>query len=293
MRLHFTPAYYSWLNQVELWFAKIERDVVARGVFLVGVRPAGASPPPAAICNHWLMFTEFLSASDAQRVSLALRKLTAGAFQGGALTGSLAAEAHLLSLGLKTERRPLNDIDFVVESFASIPGALADGFLVHHIHPHALEGKTLLQLIDPEQALRIDFFRQFGATLARTGRLPGPTAPLTMISLEDLVARTTSFVLGHLRRGATIDQKHARAFRRLAGLGDPAKIDAAWRDHRQSEIESFHEAAQLAHQILDLHPELVIHEQYSPEVSTCPKCQDHGPFQRAHPDVVIKILGYW
>ena len=23
----------SWLNQVELWFAKIERDVIARGVF--------------------------------------------------------------------------------------------------------------------------------------------------------------------------------------------------------------------------------------------------------------------
>ena len=31
--LHFTPTYSSWLNQVELWFAKIERDVIARGVF--------------------------------------------------------------------------------------------------------------------------------------------------------------------------------------------------------------------------------------------------------------------
>ena len=27
------PTYSSWLNQVELWFAKIERDVIARGVF--------------------------------------------------------------------------------------------------------------------------------------------------------------------------------------------------------------------------------------------------------------------
>ena len=33
MPLHFTPTYSSWLNQVELWFAKIERDVIARGVF--------------------------------------------------------------------------------------------------------------------------------------------------------------------------------------------------------------------------------------------------------------------
>lgn len=33
VHLHFTPTYSSWLNQVELWFAKIERDVIARGIF--------------------------------------------------------------------------------------------------------------------------------------------------------------------------------------------------------------------------------------------------------------------
>jgi len=27
VRFHFTPTYSSWLNQVELWFAKIQRDV--------------------------------------------------------------------------------------------------------------------------------------------------------------------------------------------------------------------------------------------------------------------------
>lgn len=30
---HYTPTYSSWLNQVEIWFAKVERDVIARGVF--------------------------------------------------------------------------------------------------------------------------------------------------------------------------------------------------------------------------------------------------------------------
>lgn len=30
---HFTPTYSSWLNQVELWFAKIQRDVISRGAF--------------------------------------------------------------------------------------------------------------------------------------------------------------------------------------------------------------------------------------------------------------------
>lgn len=33
MHFHFTPTYSSWLNQVEIWFSKIERDVIARGVF--------------------------------------------------------------------------------------------------------------------------------------------------------------------------------------------------------------------------------------------------------------------
>lgn len=33
VHLHFTPTYSSWLNQVELVFSKIERDVIARGIF--------------------------------------------------------------------------------------------------------------------------------------------------------------------------------------------------------------------------------------------------------------------
>lgn len=33
VKFHFTPTYSSWLNQVELWFAKIERDLLARGIF--------------------------------------------------------------------------------------------------------------------------------------------------------------------------------------------------------------------------------------------------------------------
>lgn len=33
VQFHFTPTYSSWLNQVELWFAKISRDMIRRGVF--------------------------------------------------------------------------------------------------------------------------------------------------------------------------------------------------------------------------------------------------------------------
>jgi len=31
--IHYTPTYSSWLNQVENWFSKIQRDVITRGIF--------------------------------------------------------------------------------------------------------------------------------------------------------------------------------------------------------------------------------------------------------------------
>jgi transposase len=31
--LHYTPTYSSWLNQIEIWFSKIQRDLIARGIF--------------------------------------------------------------------------------------------------------------------------------------------------------------------------------------------------------------------------------------------------------------------
>jgi len=33
VKLHFTPTYSSWLNQIEIWFSKIQRAVIARGIF--------------------------------------------------------------------------------------------------------------------------------------------------------------------------------------------------------------------------------------------------------------------
>jgi transposase len=33
VQIHFTPTYSSWLNQVENWFSRIQRDVISRGIF--------------------------------------------------------------------------------------------------------------------------------------------------------------------------------------------------------------------------------------------------------------------
>lgn len=31
--IHYTPTYSSWLNQIEIWFSKIQRDLITRGIF--------------------------------------------------------------------------------------------------------------------------------------------------------------------------------------------------------------------------------------------------------------------
>jgi transposase len=33
VQFHFTPTYSSWLNQVESWFSRIQREVIDRGIF--------------------------------------------------------------------------------------------------------------------------------------------------------------------------------------------------------------------------------------------------------------------
>ena len=33
VRFHFMPTYSSWLNQVEIWFSKLQREVIDRGIF--------------------------------------------------------------------------------------------------------------------------------------------------------------------------------------------------------------------------------------------------------------------
>src|SRR5262249_32434640 len=43
VKLHFTPTYSSWLNQVELWFSKIERDLASHA--------CGWCPIPLPVCD--------------------------------------------------------------------------------------------------------------------------------------------------------------------------------------------------------------------------------------------------
>ena len=187
------------------------------------------------------MFSRFLDEADVRRVETTIRKLREQGVH-AALTGGLAIELRLDAHGMLAWRRPLNDLDFVVAAWESIPTAVNDAFVQEFVRPDAIEGKLLRQLIDPETGLRIDFFRAFGSTLSRTEPFETDVGPIEVVSLEDLVARSTALVHSHVRSGKPLEAKYARDFERLAAFGDPAHLETAWRDHRQEGPASFGEA---------------------------------------------------
>jgi hypothetical protein len=233
------------------------------------------------------VFSAFLKANDAKRASDVIEKLLAIGLRGFAVTGGLAIEARLRAHGRPVHSRALNDVDLVVESLDAIPPALADGFWLNHLHPHAPEGKMLLQVIDRERALRVDLFRAFGATLARARVLDEQTGSLPVLAVEDLIARTTAHVCGRLRRGLEIDVKYVRSFMRLTDLGRPAELAAAWDDHRQDVPGTLEDAIRETHQLLGRHAELVVSAEYADVVTACDRCQNYGPFRLAPLETIV------
>ena len=224
------------------------------------------------------MFEGLLNDNDAHRASATVHAVLAHGVP-CALTGGLAIAARLRAHGRLIERRDLNDIDLVVHGFDAIPESIATAFLLHHVHADAVEGKTLLQLIDEATAVRVDLFRAFVNTLTRAAALDDETGGLLVVSVEDLVARTTALVCGALQRRQAIDPKHARAFTRLLGLGRQPELAAAWNDHRQAVPGTLEDATREAIRLLHSHAELVVAEKYSAAVLPCDRCRTHGLFQ--------------
>jgi hypothetical protein len=238
------------------------------------------------------MLSKYLPRADVRRVARVIAKLEACGFQ-GALTGGLAIEAQMHLNRRTFARRPLNDLDFVVESFESICEPVAKEFVAHHVHPRASAGKLLVQLIEPEQRVRVDIFRQFGDTLRRKVRLRGQGASIDILSVEDLLARATSSLVASLQSKRSYEAKCAEAFRRLDGLGEGSALESAWRDHRQCGPPSFAESVEIVRRLLPAHPELAVRQHYSADITPCAKCEDCEPFVRANPESIVAMLGYW
>jgi hypothetical protein len=240
-----------------------------------------------------MSFDLFLSPADATRVCRVMAKLELHDFREFALTGGLAVETHWIGLAYAPQVRALNDVDIVVESFGAIPAALANTFLCRHVHPKAPEGKTLVQLVDADEAVRIDIFRARGATMARCQTVSFRTGPIQIVSLEDLAARDASLVMD-LERGSPVALKRAEDFERLAEALDAGQVEIAWRDHRrETDPATFYEACGHIRELVRSRGELLIVPDYSHDGdAVCPKCEETRPFRLASPHAILSILGY-
>jgi len=114
--------------------------------------------------------------------------------------------------------RPLNDLDFITDSFAH-------DFLFRHVHPLDPPFKMLVQMVDADQSLRVDVFRARTATIdrAREMDLP-PVGRVRVISIMDLAAGMARLVFD-LACEVAVPSKYARDFLRAMELvEDPAVV---------------------------------------------------------------------
>lgn len=209
------------------------------------------------------------------------------------ITGGLALDTHRLALEQSAPARPLNDIDLLVTDFAAVPVGLGTGFLANHVHPEAPAGKLVVQLVDADDALRIDIFSAYGSTRTRSMILDSPFGAISTVSIEDLASRAASLLMD-LARGERIARKHAVDFVWLAEKVDPDRIGLAWTDHRRpNDPPSFQAARQRISELVRLHPELLVTPEYSKDVhSVCPKCRETGGWHRAPGWRIMSILGH-
>jgi hypothetical protein len=84
-----------------------------------------------------------------------------------------------------------------------------------------------------------------------------------------------------------------RSFLELSPFATELAVDEAWQDHREDGPSSFAEAVADARSLLALSPELIVAGEYSSVIAPCGRCRDHGRFQRAAPERIVEILGYW
>jgi hypothetical protein len=228
-------------------------------------------------------------AEEAARLGRAFRRLLVHNPEGVALTGSLAMAAHLGQIPGRT----IGDIDLVVAYVDGLPRSIADEFICPHVHPAAAAGRLVLQLVNSDDAVRIDVFLASGNALSRAQVHAFGHQSIPVLAMEDIAARTTVLLL-KLGRGGTIAAKHAEDFILLATSVRPNLADIAWQDYRTpSDPEKFEEAARLAQRYIAERPHLLVAPSFAKDPAVrCEACGPLAHFKPARREQVLAVLGY-
>jgi hypothetical protein len=240
-----------------------------------------------------MSYDDVLTEIDRERAERTFRKLVRHDLSRWALTGGLAIEAHIGRCGSRCAIRPLHDIDFIVSSFDCIPESLADDFPLRHVHPNDPPGKTLLQCVDPETAVRVDVFRAYGGVMDRVLAIELPSGPFRIISLEDLMARAAR-LSWDLADNVPVAPKYARDFLRLLELLKAEQVESAWQEHRKPHSpERFSDAANEIRRLMTTRSDLLIGPAHSTDVNVvCERCRDAAALPLARASRMLELLGY-
>jgi len=240
-----------------------------------------------------LVIKQVLNTGDSERAFNTLRKLALHEVSRWVLVGGLAVEFHCLRGGHAPLIRRLNDIDFAAPAFDSIPETLTREFLFRHVHPFDPPGKTMMQLVDADTALRVDLFRAHGGIMSRTISVDLPSGPLQVISVEDALAHAARLLLD-LYASVPVPPKHFGDYLRLSELVKPSDVETAWQDHRKPiHPVTFRETNTLINSLVATRRNLLINPEYSRNAAEiCLRCVRTTPFQLADPSVVLSLLGY-
>jgi hypothetical protein len=240
-----------------------------------------------------MTYDDVLSEFDRERAERTFRKLFRHDLSRWALTGGFAIESHIKRCGGRGAIRPLHDIDFIVSSFDCIPASLAEDFLLRHVHPNDPPGKTLLQCIDPETAVRVDVFRAYGGVMNRASAIELPAGPFRIISLEDLTARAAR-LSWDLAVNVPVAPKYARDFLRLLDLATMSEVGLVWQEHRKpGSPERFSDAANEIRRLISARSELLISPNYSTDVNAiCARCLDSVALPLIGASRMLELVGY-
>lgn len=235
----------------------------------------------------------FLCAADSHRAVQVLLKLADHDISGWALTGGFAIELHILRRAGQACLRPLHDIDFLVDSFDGIPETLGREFLFRHVHSYDPPGKTLLQAVDEEMAVRVDVFRAYGQEMDRTEPTVLAGYPMRTVSLPDLVARHAR-LNWDLVDGQRVAPKYARDFLRMLELVTTDGMEEIWREHRKPHCpESFAETARELKRLIELRQDLLVPPVYSTDtLEACSRCHSLTAFPLAAASRILELVGY-
>jgi hypothetical protein len=133
-----------------------------------------------------------------------------------ALSGSVAIGLHVdVARDDRTRTFEAEDIDFVADGVEVVQQTVTNEFLVSHFHlPHAGYPKFLIQLVDPNTRLRLDFFPDTLRALSRSSVADVIGVPLRVLPAEDILDHKLA-LLSSASVERPIEEKHYADAKRL------------------------------------------------------------------------------